>query len=156
MNIKIKIKDKIILGAISGALPTIILNVVDYLSLRLNLNKWHIWQIAGSLFFKKEDLTTIPALLLGGLTHTTLTSLGGIFIFYTLYYTGRSFYIIKGIGIFLLFWIALFGGILSLKITEIAQPIDAQTNMAHLFGHIMEGILAGLLIVKLADERVWD
>lgn len=151
-----KIKDKLLLGLISGALATTILNCVDYLSLRLHINNWHIWQLAGSLFFRKEELTTIPALILGAFTHTTLTGLAGVIICYTLYYTGKTLYIVKGVAIFLLFWIILFGGILSLKITTITQPVGAQTNIAHLIGHLSDGILTSLLIVKLADKSVWN
>ncbi len=153
---KFKIKDKYLLGFVSAAIVATILNFVDYLSVRLHINEWHIWQIAGSLFFGKEELTGIPALIIGALTHTTLIGFAGVIICYILHYTGRTWYIVKGITVFLLFWIMLFGGILSLKITSITQPVGAQTNIAHMIGHITAGILTSLLIVKAIDKSAWD
>lgn len=140
----------------SGIIATTFLNSIDYLSLRLHMNKWHIWQISTSLFFPQNELSTVPALILGAVTHATIMGLAGTSICYTLYYSGRTLYILKGIAILLLFGIILFGGALSLKITSIIQPVGAQTNMGHLFGHLMEGTLTSLLIVKLADKQVWD
>jgi len=153
---KFKIKDKLILGAFSGVLATTILNVVDYLSVILHASKWHIFQIAASLYFNQNEVTTIPALIIGGFTHTTLISLAGIIICYILYFTGRTLYIIKGICVSLFLWIMLFGGALSLGITSIVQPIGTPTNMAHLSGHFMAGILTSFLIIKLADKKAWE
>ena len=141
---------------LSAASPTVLFSVVDYFLFRLHVTKWHIFQIASSIFFSKEEITTVPALVIGGLTHITLEGLAGLVLFCALYYTGRKFYLFKGISVALLFWIMLFGGILSLKITAIAQPLGAPTNMTNLVEHILSGILAGFLMVKLADESVWD
>lgn len=153
---KFKIKDKVILGTVGGALATTLLNFVDYLSVLLHVNNWHIWQIAGSLLFKKEELTTLPALILGAFTHTTLMGLAGVIISYILYFTGRTLYVVKGVQVFLLFWIVLFGGVLGLGITTITQPVGVQTNIAHFVGHFAGGVLSSYLIVRLADQRAWE
>jgi len=153
--LKLKIKDKFILGAFSGAATTTVLNFVDYLSLALHVNNLHIWQIAGSLYYTQEELKSVVAIVLGGITHTTLTSFVGIIICYTLYFTGRSFYIIKGIVICLLFWIMLFGGTLRLGITSLPQPLGITTNLAHFTGHVLLGVITSILIVKFADEKTW-
>ena len=152
---KFRIKDRVILGAFSGALSTTLLNFLDFLSIILHTNEWHIWQIAGSLFFTQEELKTIIALVLGGITHTTLTSCVGVVICYILFFTGRSLYIIKGIGVFLLFWIILFGGTLRLGITSISQPLGVPTNFAHFTGHLLDGILTSFFIIKFGDKKVW-
>jgi hypothetical protein len=154
--VKFKIKDKLILGNISGIFSFSMVNVIDYISIRLHLNQWHIWQLSASLFFPKKELTSIPAITIGGVTHLTLACMIGVIIFFTLYYTGRTFYIIKGIGVTLLAWVMIYGGLLCLKITSITQPLGAQTNMIHMFFHILVGSLNAFMIIKLADKSVWE
>ncbi len=150
------IKDKVLLGALSGALVATAFNLLDYISITLKVNKWHIWQIASSLYFPKGDLNTVPALALGAITHTTLMAFAGIIICYVLYYTGRDFYLVKGILILLFFWIGLFGGVLSLGVTSLQQPLGISTNIAHIFGHFGASVIISYLIVKLADPKVWS
>ncbi len=55
-----RIRDKVVLGALSGALTTTGLNLVDYLLVVLKIVKWHIWQIAGSLYFRIGELWNSP------------------------------------------------------------------------------------------------
>ena len=149
-----KIKDKIILGAFSAVVTMLILNIVDWASVFLKANKWHIWQIAASLYFGAKDLNTAPALFIGAMAHTVILSFSGVIICYVLYYTGRDFYLLKGLGINLMFWIFLFGVILKINIARI-NPTDAGTNMSHFVGHVLAGLLMSYFIVKFADDRAW-
>jgi hypothetical protein len=154
--LKIKIKDKIILGGTSGVMSVLMVNGISLLLLFLHITKWHVWQLSASLYFPKKELSSIPAIIIGGITHLTLASMVGVVLFYTLYYTGRTFYIVKGIGVLLFSFVIIYGGLLNLKITPITQPLGAQTNMAYMFFHITAGILMSILIVKLADKQVWE
>ena len=141
-----KIKDKVLLGALSAVLATTGLNIVDLASVLLGTNKWHIWQIAGSLYFKTESLKTIPALFIGAMTHTSIMGLAGVVICYVLYFTGRDHYLVKGFGILMIFWIFLFGIILRLGIARI-EPLDPGTNLSHYVGHATAG-----LMIRLGNE----
>jgi hypothetical protein len=58
------------------------MNGLDYLMLRLCLNKWHIWQLSASLYFKKDELDTIPAFLIGGVIYMLIESIAGVVLFY--------------------------------------------------------------------------
>ena len=150
-----KIKDKVFLGFLSAVFATASLNIVDWISVWLKANKWHIWQIAGSLYFNTSDLHTIPALFLGAMAHTSIMAFAGVVICFLLYYTGRDFYLIKGFGVLMIRWIFLFGIILRLNIARI-KPLDVGTNISHFVGHAAAGLLISYFITKLADERVWD
>jgi hypothetical protein len=121
----------------------------------LKANKFHIWQIAGSLYFGQENLKTLPALFIGAMTHTSIMALAGVIICFMLYYTGRDYYLIKGFGVLMMFWIFLFGIVLRLGIARI-KPVDAGTNLAHFIGHASAGLIISYLIVKLADNKAWN
>ena len=150
----LKIKDKVFLGCISAVLATTTLNVIDLISVLLRVNKWHIWQIAASLYFKPDALNTLPALLIGAFTHTSIMSLAGVIICYLLYYSGKDYYLLKGFGVLMIFWIFLFGFTLRMGLARI-KPVDAGTNIAHFIGHAAAGLLISYLIIRLADETIW-
>ncbi len=149
-----KISDKVAIGAFSGIIATSALNIVDWIVVYFGLNKWHIWQIAGSVYFRIEDVDTIPALIIGAITHTSLIAFVGVIICYLLYYTGRDYYMLKGAGVLMLMFILIFGGVLRLHIARI-NPVDAGTNISHLIGHLSDGVIISWLVVKLASAEAW-
>lgn len=137
-----KIKDKIFLGIVSAVLTTSGLNIVDWISVFLKKNQWHIWQIGGSVFFPIDKLYSIPALFIGAMTHTSFPSLAGVIIVYLLYYTGTKHYLLKGWGVFIMFWLALFGGSPRLGIPRLTS-FDTKTILAHFVGHTLDGLITG-------------
>ncbi|MHB1420778.1 MAG: hypothetical protein ACYCX4_14565, partial [Bacillota bacterium] len=145
----IKIKDKVWLGALSGIIVTSSLNVVDWISVLLKTNKWHIWQIAASTYFELKDINTFPALFIGAVSHTSLMALAGVTTCYLLYFTGRDYYLIKGLGVLMMFWLFIFGAALRFNVARI-HPVDIGTNISHYIGHASAGLLISFLIVKLA------
>ncbi len=150
-----RIRDKVVLGALIGALVTLGLNLVDYLFVVLKIIKWHIWQMSGSLYCRIGELNTLPALAIGAVTHISLMALAGVIICYVLYYTGTDFYPVKGAGVLLIFYISLYGGIISTGIASI-KHVDVITNGFHLLAHLAAGLIISFLIVKFADDKVWD
>lgn len=150
-----KIKDKIFLGVVSGVMATFGLNIVDWISVFLKKNQWHIWQIGGSVFFPIDKLYSIPALFIGAMTHTSFTALAGVITVYLLFFTGTKHYLLKGWGVYMMFWLALFGGAPRLGIPRLTS-FDTKTIMAHFVGHSLAGFIISYLIIKLADERVWE
>lgn len=155
MLTKLKIGDKITLGAVSGIISSLIVDIINYFSFILNLHKWHLVHISASVYFKVKDVGTLPALFVGVITHFTVCAILGIVVCYTLYYTGTDFYWLKGIGACLVFWLLVFGIMLRVNIGRI-DPTDAATNVFYVSAHIMRGWLVAYLITKLAKEGVFE
>lgn len=152
---RFKIDDKITLGVVSSIIGTLLLGVVDYIAFMLNLEKWQLINIAASAYFKVDDVGTLPALFVGGITHLANAGLLGVIICYILYYTGIDFYWLKGIGVSLMFWLFAYGVVLRTHIGRI-DPTGAFTNVSHILFHIIGGWLIAYLIIKLAKEGTFE
>jgi len=140
------INDLFIAGALSGIIANIPINIFDYILYRLKINKIFIWHISASAFVEKKDIKNITGLFIGAVDDYTMAAIKGVFIAYLLYFTGTEFYIIKGIGAGLFFWLCFFGIILRLKIARI-DPVEPATNLTHLTWHILLGGLTAWLII---------
>lgn len=147
--------DKITLGVVSGILSELVMTTLDWVDLIFKLDKWHIFHIAASTYFKIEDVKTLPALFVGAITHFASVGMLGAVTCYILYYTGTDFYWLKRIGSSMMFWLVAYGVILRANIGKIT-PTDASTNIFHILAHIGRGWLVTYLIIKLAKERVLE
>ena len=123
LNARLKFDDKITLGVVSGLIGALLLGIIDYIMFVLDLEKWQLLNIAASAYFKVEDVGTIPALFVGGITHLANAGLLGVIICYVLYYTGIDFYWLKGIGVSLMFWLFAYGVILRANIGRMIPQI---------------------------------
>jgi hypothetical protein len=150
----IRIKDKIALIVLAAVVSTLFLNILDWIAVWTGIINWHIWQIAASVYFPISDVDGIAMLITGALTHTSLVALAAVIICYTLYFTGRDYYILKGIGVYMVFFVVVYGAVLRLGIARIS-PTDAETVVAHLIGHLAEGIFIPSFIIGWADDVVW-
>lgn len=148
-----EIKDKFFLGAVAGVIVNIPLNILDYILYKLNISQYHIWHIAASVYFPKSQVITLPALIVGMLTHFILVAILGIAILYLLYYTGTDYYWAKGLAFSMIAWLFIFGIVLQMKISRI-NPVDFGTNLTHIGAHIIFGILVAWVIVTYGKEAL--
>jgi hypothetical protein len=149
----VKIKDRIILGAISGILiawPLRIVNAVEY---KLGLIDMRYDHISSALFIPKKQKDTPGAIALGEIINIMNTGVVGVIMSYILSLTGRDKAIIKSIGVGSMSWVFINGLIanLGLKIKS-KKPI---TPFLALFDHAIWGALCGLFISKFGDDSLF-
>ena len=147
----IKITDKYSFAVFASLIANIPINILDFIIYKLGINKYLMWHIAASAYFKKSDVHTIPALITGAATDYITAGLMGVPIFYLLYWTGKDYFWLKGISIGGFWWLTAFGVILRCKVARI-DPVDASTNLYHLSEHILLGFLTALIIVKYGSD----
>ena len=94
-----KIKDRIILGAISGILASWPLRLSNALQYKLGLTELRYDQIASPLFIPKNKKDTPGAIALGEIINIMNTGVVGVLTTYILSLTGRDKAIIKGMGV---------------------------------------------------------
>ena len=147
----IKIKDKFTLGVLASACANIPINILDYIFYSVDINKHHMWHIAASTYFKKEDVKTIPALVTGAVSDYSKAGIMGSVILYLLYFTDTEYSGLKGLSVGALWWLFGFGVILRTKVSRI-DPDDPGTNLYHLTEHLLLGFLIAKFIDKYGQE----
>ena len=147
----IKIKDKYTFSILASILANIPINILDYIFYYIGINKFHMWHIAASAYFKITEVDTIPALIIGAISDYSTAALMGILIMYLLFFTGTEYYWIKGISVGSAWWLFAFGVILRTKVGRI-DPIDSGTNLYHIFEHLLLGALIAWIIKKYGKQ----
>lgn len=148
-----KIKDRIFLGIITGVISSIpgrLLNACEY---RAGLTEAKYGQMAANLFVDKKKVDTIEGRAIGAFVNGILTGVGGTFAVYLLSMTGRDKAAVKGMGIGLLLWLALFG--LTPRAGLVEKPRKPLTSLLGLIDHLIFGALCGLTASKLGDDSLF-
>lgn len=146
-----KIRDRILLGVVSGllgALPADFLNKIQY-NLGLTDRKYN--EMASSLFTKKNKSTT--GKILGSIANETLNASVGVTTTYTLSATGRDHAILKGVGVGMVYWFGLYG--LTSGLGLLPKSKKPLTPLLSFVDHVIGGASIGLIVSKLGDDSLF-
>ena len=149
----IKIKDRIILGIISGILagiPGRLINAVEY---RFNLTDVKYGQMATNLFLPKRKINTPVGRSIASLVNHIMISITGVITTYILSATGRDKSIIKGIGVTSIFWLLFFG--LSSRLSLQVKTKKPLSPLLSFVDHVTLGALNGMIIQKIGDDALF-
>lgn len=151
-----KIKDRIVLGAVAGLIGNCFKTFLDEISLRLKISQRSFRATAAGVWVSKEkEAINIKGQTLGSILDFGLASLGGIGIVHLLSKTGRDHLIIKGtisgitIGSFIT-------GMLSAFPQNKVKPKDAASNLSYIAAHAIYGIVTTVFIAKFGDKLLFD
>ncbi len=150
-----KIKDRIILGAISGMIAGAIGGGLNAIWYRAGLTDLRFNQPAASLFLthKEAKKNTLGGKAIAFLANNTMLGTSGIIVVYLLTFTGRDYAIIKGIGVSMMQWIGVWGFFSKLRIT-----VKSYKPLTHLIGcadHMVYGAIMGFLVSRLGDDSLF-
>lgn len=112
------LKDKVMVGVIVGVLADAVKLIVNYLLYKLGYATVVFWQIIATRFLEKEFLSTPSAYIIGAIADITVTAALGVVFIYSIYFIGREYLIIKGIGFGLIIWVGLFGTLLGQSVHD--------------------------------------
>ncbi len=141
-------EDPIIAGATAGLIANIAKDAGNLISILLNWTNYYYWHLAASIFVEPESVKKPGALFLGFLGDNIIAATFGIILYYLISYTGKRFFIIKGLGLSWLLWVFLFGAVINLDIVRIT-PTDIGTNLSAFLNHSLFGIVSALLLKKI-------
>lgn len=148
-----KIRDRILLGMVTGIICGIPGRVVNDMEYHLRLTDVKYGQMASSLFLPKSKINTPEARIIGSIANHAMTSLTGVVVTYLLSATGRDKAAIKGMGVTSIFWMALFGLGAKLNITlNSKRPLS---SMLSYIDHAVFGALCGLFASKAGDDTLF-
>lgn len=149
----IKIKDRIILGMISGivaALPAQLANAVEH---KLGLIDIPYSQLASKLFIPERKIKSTTGKSLSFLINSINTSVTGVFLTYLLSFTGKDKAIIKGIGTGTVLWVIGNGFVSNTLLTK--KPKKTITPFLSCLDHAVYGGLCSLLITRFGDDIIF-
>jgi hypothetical protein len=149
----IKIKDRILLGVVSGligAIPPRLINEMEY---KKGLTDLRYNRICLSLFTKKNKDTSINGNTLAALTNGVNSSAIGILIAYLYSFTGRDHALIKGAGAGAFAWVILNGFVGSQLLKQKSKsPVPPILSF---IDHLIGGGSVGYLVSKLGDDSLF-
>jgi len=148
-------QDKLIFGALSGVAANVIMKIPQYILWKLKMIRHPLSHYAASLFSTSEAVHSLRlGTLIGIIACTVYCAFLGIVFVYLLHYTGKRFFIAKGLiyGAFL--WVFSYGGLCSSSLVKLSQlPKLPEEIILFLLLHLVFGIALGGFAQKF-DKRL--
>jgi len=133
------LKDKIMLGALIGIISVTFKLISNYAMYMLGWTNIVFWQIVAARFLDKNDLSKPAALFIGAVADLTVSAVLGVLFVYFIYFFGRKYLLIKGIGYGLLIWATLLGTLLGQSV-EGKLPQTPSGIIVTIIAHFIFGL----------------
>ncbi|HWI55480.1 MAG TPA: hypothetical protein VNT57_07290 [Desulfobacteria bacterium] len=142
------IRDYVLTGALVGMAADAVKLTVNYTAYLLNFTQVVFWQITATRFLDKKDLFKPIAYIIGGIADLTMTALLGVIFVYFVYYFGRRYLLIKGIGFGLAVWVGIFGTLLGSTVQQ-KLPQSPSGIMVTMVAHLSFGLALAVFTGRL-------
>ncbi|WP_050780776.1 hypothetical protein [Dethiobacter alkaliphilus] len=145
--LQIKIKDRFLLGVISGLFGTIPVDALNSAQYRMGLTDRKYAHMAARFFTPKERT------ILGPVANETLNTSIGVMIAYALSASGRDFAALKGAGVGALYWFTLYG--LTTGLGLLPKSKKPLSSILGFTDHLIAGATIGMIAGKLGDDSLF-
>jgi len=145
------LKDKIMLGALIGIFSATFKLISIYAMYMLGWSNIVFWQIVAARFLEKNDLSKPAALFIGAVADLTISAVLGVIFVYFIYFFGRKYMFIKGIGFGLLIWATLLGTLLGQSV-EGKLPQTPSGIIVTIIAHFIFGLSMAVFTKLLFKE----
>lgn len=148
-----KIKDRLLLGVISGVLGSVpgrLLNTFEY---HTGLTEAMYGQMAATAFISQKYIDKPQGKLLGSIINQIIAIGTGITTTYALSLTGRDYAILKGSMVGTTYWLLING--LAPNITGTLKPRKPISPLLSLIDHIIFGVSSALISLSLGDDSLF-
>ena len=143
-------RDKLICGALAGALANIIMDFFEMGFQKAGLIKFTLDQFAGSMIIRdKAALMTGWGLIIGFLAGAALCIILGVIFVYLIEFTGFQGIILKGLLYGFILWFLIYGGVKSGLHISYLQDYDPQHAFFNILFHLIFGSALGIIVLKL-------
>lgn len=147
-------RDTITTGVIAGIIATIVMTLFNLVIRLLGFEFIATWETAANIFLVPQLIHTPIGYFIGWMTQFILGAIFGTVVAYTLRLTGKDFYILKGIGVGAVVWLAsigLFMRFLHIKIQGRSEPL---TNLLAVIDFNILGVISSTIIAKYAKFKL--
>ncbi|MTI85653.1 MAG: hypothetical protein FH756_17585 [Firmicutes bacterium] len=148
-----KIKDRIILGAISGVVTSVPVQIIDALLHERGITDVPYGYSASRIFLAKNKTKSPASKALSALINFTNAGLVGTTIAYTLSLTGKDKAIIKGAGVGTIMWVSIAGLLSNVGLN--VQSKKPATPLLSFAEHVIFGTVCSSIITKISDDSLF-
>lgn len=152
------LRDRLLFGALAGVVANFIMDLFQFPLWKLKIIKHPLGHYAASLFMEAEAVHhNLLGSLVSFLAGYVYSGFLGVIFLYSLQYTGRRFFIAKGLiyGAFL--WLVSYGGLRSLSVVQLREvPTDSWDILLLFLLHLLFGLALGWFTKKfgkMIDEK---
>ncbi len=147
-------RDTITIGTIAGMTATLAMTLFNLLVRLLGFKFIATWETAANIFLNQQLIHTPTGYFVGLLAQFILGSAFGMAVAYTLRLTGKDFYILKGIGVGAIIWMASIGFFMKFLRIEIQGRSDPLSNIMAVIQFNIMGIITSTIIAKYAKFKI--
>ncbi len=148
-----KIKDRIILGAISGVIAAFPSRILNRYSYKKRLTDIRYNPMAAQLFLPNNKCQTPQGILNGAIINNINAVPPAVVLTYILSTTGKDYSVLKGMGVGAFFWIMI-DGLVGAQILKIKSS-NSIAPTVRLIDHLLYGKLCSTLITHLGDDTLF-
>lgn len=149
------LRDNLIFGALAGVVADLVMGLPEFILWKLKILPHPLFHYAGSLFLALEKLHgNYLGELMGFIASKVYGAFLGVVFTYLLVYTGRRYFLTKGLiyGAFL--WLASYCGLATLPIVKLSAhlrtPLEA---LLFFFLHLLFGLALGVMARSLDRQE---
>lgn len=150
-----KIKDKFLLGVVSGFIGNIPKVILEKTFIKLGLAEISGTDRAAGIFVPPHKLADPKGKAIGWLSDSGIASMLGVAFVYGLAVTGNNQAAIKGAMAGQATWTVLYGVLGSLGATKV-KPLSPKTFLSEFLSHTVYGATTAFVANKLADPDLFS
>lgn len=150
-----KIKDRALLGLVSGLGANVVKTVISRIAIKLKLSELDGPEIGAGMFLPGHVLATTNGKVVGWIADGLIAGILGTTMVYGLTLTGKNSYQLKGALIGQVMWQGLYGIMGQLGASQV-KPSDAKTVLSELVTHTAFGTVAAAIAANLGDEGLFN
>lgn len=149
-----KIKDRLLLGAISGLGANIVKLGIMRLARQLKLAEFDGIETAAGVLLPPHKISVPKGKLIGFVGDATIAAMLGTATTYVLSITGKDNYLLKGASSGMLMWTTLYGALNGIGISKLG-PASPKTVLSQFIAHTAFGAVSATLATRLGDPGLF-
>lgn len=151
----LKIKDRLILGVISGTTGNLVKNGIGLISKYLKIAEISGPDRAAGILVPPHTLAKTSGKIVGYAADSVIGGLLGVMTVYALGITGKNKAVLKGALTGQASWTVLYGVLGTLGATKITA-VNPNTVISEFIGHTFYGIVTAYIATRLGDKGLYN
>jgi len=151
-----KIRDRMLLGILSGLTANVGKNITMLIFGRLGFSQKSFQDVGAGFFLSPRETKTFAGQIVGLLCDFSIAMTIATANVYHLSYSGRDHWFLKGLATGSVFWSTMYGFLGKVGNKTSVFPVTAKTAISSFIGHALFGISANYIVVKLADPVIFS
>jgi hypothetical protein len=142
--------DTITIGTIAGFAGTIVMTIYKGILLLFGFKFITTWETAAHIILAPDLCQSPIGYFIGFTMQCILGSIVGVIVAYTLRFSGKDFYLLKGLGVGAITWLGSVGFFMRFLRIELQGRHDALTNLLTVLDWVLLGMICAVIVAKYA------